>query len=62
MDAGLLLVGMKSRKGIEIVRPFLEGVRAVFRCALDNALAVLAGQRPAYVVNPEVYDKPLRTG
>lgn len=40
----------------------IEGVHAVFRCALDNALAVLMGRRPEYVVNPEVYDKPLRSG
>lgn len=38
----------------------IEGVHAVFRCAIDNALAVLSGKRPEHVVNPEVYDKPLR--
>ena len=41
----------------------IEGVHAVFRCAVDNALAVLAGERPAFVVNPEVYESsvyPLR--
>ena len=38
----------------------LEGVHAVFRCAIDNALAVLAGRRPEFVVNPAVYKGPLR--
>jgi D-3-phosphoglycerate dehydrogenase / 2-oxoglutarate reductase len=33
----------------------IEGVYAVFRCAIDNALTVLAGRRPELVVNPEVY-------
>ena len=33
----------------------IEGVHAVFRCAIDNALAVLDGRRPELVVNPEVY-------
>ncbi len=28
--------------------------------AMENALAVLRGERPAYVANPEVYRKPLR--
>jgi D-3-phosphoglycerate dehydrogenase len=40
----------------------IEGMRAVFRSALEGSLAVLTGKRPEYVVNPEVYDKPLRTG
>jgi phosphoglycerate dehydrogenase-like enzyme len=35
----------------------IEGVHAVFRCAIDNALAVLAGKRPELVVNPEVYKR-----
>jgi phosphoglycerate dehydrogenase-like enzyme len=35
----------------------IEGVHAVFRCAIDNALAVLAGRRPELVVNPEVYKR-----
>ncbi len=39
-----------------------EGMRAVFRCALENALAVLKGKRPEYVVNPEVYERGLRSG
>ncbi len=38
----------------------IEGVHAVFRCAIDNAAAVLAGRRPELVVNPEVYGRPLR--
>ncbi len=39
----------------------IEGVHAVFRCAIDNALAVLAGRRPDLVVNPEVYERGLRS-
>ncbi len=39
----------------------IEGVHAVFRLAIDNALAVLRGQRPEYVVNPAVYEGPLRS-
>lgn len=39
----------------------IEGMHAVFRCAIDNALAVLLGNRPEHVVNPEVYEKPLRS-
>lgn len=35
----------------------VEGVHAVFRCAIDNALTVLAGGRPELVVNPEVYKR-----
>lgn len=35
----------------------IEGVHAVFRCAIDNALAVLAGRRPELVVNPQVYER-----
>jgi len=35
----------------------IEGVHAVFRCAIDNALATLAGQRPELVVNPMVYER-----
>ncbi len=38
----------------------IEGVNAVFRAAIDNALAVLEGRRPELVVNPEVYNGPLR--
>ncbi|MFQ5626322.1 MAG: 2-hydroxyacid dehydrogenase, partial [Methyloligellaceae bacterium] len=38
-----------------------EGVNAVFRCALENALAVVQGRRPRAVLNPEVYDGRLRT-
>jgi hypothetical protein len=32
----------------------IEGVHAVFRCAIDNALAALDGRQPEFVVNPEV--------
>lgn len=39
-----------------------EGMHAVFRCALENALAVLKGKRPECVVNPEVYERGLRSG
>jgi len=38
----------------------VEGVHAVFRCAIDNAVAVLAGRRPEWVVNPSVFSKPFR--
>ncbi len=38
----------------------IEGVHAVFRCAIDNAAAVLAGRRPEFVANPEVYGRPCR--
>lgn len=38
----------------------VEGVNAVFRAAVENALAVLRGDRPASVVNPRVYDVGLR--
>jgi D-3-phosphoglycerate dehydrogenase len=37
-----------------------EGVHAVFRCAVDNALAVLTGRRPEGVVNPAVYARRFR--
>jgi D-3-phosphoglycerate dehydrogenase len=33
----------------------IEGVNAVFRSAVENALAVLRGKRPPSVLNPEVY-------
>jgi len=36
----------------------IEGVRAVTRCAIQNAMDVLRGKRPEYVLNPEVYDRP----
>jgi D-3-phosphoglycerate dehydrogenase len=38
----------------------IEGMHAVFRRAIDNALAVLEGRRPELVVNPEVYERPPR--
>jgi len=38
----------------------IEGVHAVFRCAIDNAAAVLAGHRPEWIVNPSVFSKPFR--
>jgi phosphoglycerate dehydrogenase-like enzyme len=38
----------------------LEGVIAVFRSAVESAVAVLRGQRPKFVVNPKVYDGDLR--
>ncbi len=38
----------------------IEGVHAVFRAAIDNAVAVLAGRRPEWVVNPAVFSKPFR--
>jgi phosphoglycerate dehydrogenase-like enzyme len=39
----------------------LEGVVAVFRTAVESAVAVLRGQRPQFVVNPEVYERKLRS-
>jgi phosphoglycerate dehydrogenase-like enzyme len=38
----------------------LEGVIAVFRSAVESAVAVLRGQRPKFVVNPQVYERGLR--
>ena len=38
----------------------IEGVHAVFRAALEGAVSVLRGQRPSFVVNPEVYERALR--
>jgi len=38
----------------------IEGVHTVFRLAIDNAIAVLDGRRPEWVVNPEVYEGTLR--
>lgn len=38
----------------------LEGVRAVFERAVENAVAVVTGRRCEYVLNPEVYDGALR--
>ncbi len=35
-----------------------EGMDAVFRLAVENVLSVLGGERPASIVNPEVYDSP----
>jgi len=36
----------------------LEGMNAVFRCAVENAVAALRGERPGSLLNPEVYDVP----
>ena len=38
----------------------IEGVHGVLRLAVENALAVLHGQRPRFLVNPEVYQGRLR--
>jgi phosphoglycerate dehydrogenase-like enzyme len=38
----------------------IDGVVAVFRSAVESAVAVLRGQRPKFVVNPDVYDQTLR--
>jgi len=38
----------------------IEGVHGVFRTAIENALAVLRGEQPGGVVNPQVYDQRLR--
>jgi phosphoglycerate dehydrogenase-like enzyme len=39
----------------------IEGVNAVFRAAWEAAIQVLRGQRPTFVVNPQVYDRGLRS-
>jgi phosphoglycerate dehydrogenase-like enzyme len=36
----------------------IEGMHAVFRGALECALDALEGRRPAWVVNPQVYELP----
>jgi D-3-phosphoglycerate dehydrogenase len=38
----------------------IEGMRDVFRTAVTNALAVFRGERPEFVVNPEVYQRGAR--
>jgi phosphoglycerate dehydrogenase-like enzyme len=38
----------------------IEGADAVFRCGIENAMAVIGGRRPEFVLNPQVYDGPLR--
>lgn len=38
----------------------IEGVHAVFRCAIDNAVQVLRGYRPKMLLNPEVYSRAMR--
>lgn len=38
----------------------IEGMNAVLRCAVENAITVLKGGRPASVVNPEVYRSAIR--
>ena len=38
----------------------IEGVRGVFKTAVENCLAVFRGQRPEFVVNPTVYDRGTR--
>lgn len=35
----------------------IEGVHAVCKCALENALAVIRRRRPEFVINPEVYER-----
>jgi D-3-phosphoglycerate dehydrogenase / 2-oxoglutarate reductase len=39
----------------------IEGVNAVFRGALEGAIAVLRGQKPQFVVNPAVFDRGIRS-
>jgi phosphogluconate 2-dehydrogenase len=36
----------------------VDSVHEVMDAAIDDALAVLRGERPAYLVNPEVYTQP----
>ncbi|HEV2294788.1 MAG TPA: NAD(P)-dependent oxidoreductase [Tepidisphaeraceae bacterium] len=38
----------------------IDGVVAVFRSAIESAAAVLRGERPRFVVNPEVYERGVR--
>lgn len=38
----------------------IDGVIAVFRSAVESAVAVLHGQRPRFVVNPDVYERGVR--
>jgi D-3-phosphoglycerate dehydrogenase len=38
----------------------IEGVRGVFRTAVLNAAAVLRGERPEFIVNPQVYERGAR--
>lgn len=38
----------------------IEGVRGVFKSAVENAIAVFRGERPQFVVNPQVYEKGTR--
>jgi phosphoglycerate dehydrogenase-like enzyme len=38
----------------------IEGITAVFKAAVQNAVDVLHGRRPAMLVNPQVYDLPER--
>jgi phosphoglycerate dehydrogenase-like enzyme len=38
----------------------IEGVRGVFRTAVLNAAAVLRGERPEFLVNPQVYERGAR--
>lgn len=38
----------------------IDGVIAVFRSAVESAVAVLRDQRPRFVVNPDVYDQGVR--
>jgi gluconate 2-dehydrogenase len=38
----------------------LDGVNAVFQRAITNAIDIVSGRRPQWIVNPEVYDRPLR--
>ena len=38
----------------------IEGVRGVFKSAVENAIAVFRGDPPPFVVNPKVYDKGTR--
>jgi D-3-phosphoglycerate dehydrogenase / 2-oxoglutarate reductase len=39
----------------------IEGVNAVFRAAAQSAIQVFRGERPTSIVNPEVYERGVRT-
>jgi lactate dehydrogenase-like 2-hydroxyacid dehydrogenase len=38
----------------------IEGVIDVVACSIQNAAAVLRGERPEFVVNPSVYEQGVR--
>lgn len=57
-DAGhSLLMGLPNVVGTpHLGNRCIESVHEYVGASIDNALAVLRGERPEYLVNPEVYD------